>query len=452
MERPEIDSAPWGDSRHSSHFRHSLGKGKKIEQSLAKIHRHMDELFHFTPFAFRFDKRMQTVRFMIYTVWYLLNSFEFQFDGLCLCSFVMRPLMKSKAMFDSQSKVCLPFSMRKTVVLHIYRRQSFPRPHSFHFISLRKSTTKLSFFSWKRLHKPRWFFGWDLDSARYPPTQRRPPQKTSGSGPNVDLQHWPGSEAQIKIQSWDVDCKDLWILWFFVQHSELPTFVVVASAGLGLHTPRRSRCLWPLDHHKSLPPGFQIHQVLVLVSMLCRFQFSGPFAGLFRQFGGQSKKLAKKLVLFCSSPWMLKQLVYWKTRQNTHPVFDLLYCKYHLDHKRIFGDNVTQFQSNSPPCSCDSSHVLLPRKPPEENESKRFADQEKFLHVPKMWHGLNLEVRNDKVDPPVMKHVPRLFVVVSWVLKKRGKNLWPSKDHIRSATRSLLQKKGLQPGSAHKKH
>ena len=221
-----------------------------------------------------------------------------------------------------------------------------------------------------------------------------------------------------KLQSWDVDCKDLWILWFFVQHSELPTFVVVASAGLGLHTPRRSRCLWPLDHQKSLPPGFQIHQVLVVVSMLCRFQFLGPFAGLFRQFAGQRNWFCFVQVpecwnsLFTGRPAKIHTQCLISCIANT-----ILITKGFLART----DNVTQFQSNSPPCSCDSSHVLLPRKPPEENKSKRFRNQEKFLHVPKMCHGLNLEVRNDKVDPPVMKHVPRLFVVVSWVLKKHVK-------------------------------
>ena len=43
--------------------------------------------------------------------------------------------------------------------------------------------------------------------------------------------------------------------------------------------------------------------------------------------------MAKKLVLFLFESLNIKQLVYWKTRQNTHSVFDLLYCKYHLDHK-----------------------------------------------------------------------------------------------------------------------
>lgn len=39
----------------------------------------------------------------------------------------------------------------------------------------------------------------------------------------------------------------------------------------------------------------------------------------------------------------------------------------------------------------------------------------------KTWHGLNLEVRNDQVDPPFVKHVTRLFAVASWVLKKHVK-------------------------------
>ena len=113
-ERPEIDCVPSGDSRHSSNFHHSLGKGEKIEQSLAKIRRQMGELFHFTLFAFLTNGCK--LRQQLHLVFYIFYRF-IEFDGVS--SFVMKAFMKSKVMFDSQSKACLPFSVRKTVVLHI---------------------------------------------------------------------------------------------------------------------------------------------------------------------------------------------------------------------------------------------------------------------------------------------------------------------------------------------
>lgn len=72
--------------------------------------------------------------------------------------------------------------------------------------------------------------------------------------PTLTSKHWPGS-------------KDLCLLT--KNHKK------IASAGLGLHTPRRSRCLWPSDRQKSLFPGNRVHEALVVVSMLCRRQFAG---------------------------------------------------------------------------------------------------------------------------------------------------------------------------------
>ena len=289
---------------------------------------------------------------------------------------------------------------------------------------------------WKWLRKPRWFFGWDLDSARYPPTQRRPPQKTSGSTPNVDLQHCD-PDPKHKSNSCKEDrcsfCKDLWIfLWiFFSRHSEPPTCVVVASAeGLGFHTPRRSRCLWPLDHQKSLLPGNQIQEGL--------------------DVGLDGKEIG---------PVFVRVSEYQTACLLEDPP------KYTLSVRSL----VLQIPSWSQidfwrePTTADSLRATILHAPAtlhtcffQESLRKRMNQRglqiKKSSWMFKTWHGLNLEVRNDQVDPPFMKHVPHLFVVASWVLKKTRKNLWPSKDHIRSATRSLLQKKDLPPGSAHKKH
>ncbi len=157
---------------------------------------------------------------------------------------------------------------------------------------------------------------------------------------------------------------------------------MVASAGLGLHTPRSSRCLWPLDHQESLPPGNQIPS-----SFVCcvDFSFQVPLQVCFVSLRG--KEIGKEIgsVLFKS----LNIQTYSNSLFTGRPAKIHTQCSIAntiLITKGFLArtNNVTQFQSNSPPCYCDSSHVLLPRKPPEENESKRFADQEKFLNVPKM--------------------------------------------------------------------
>ena len=94
-ERPEIESVPSGDSRHSSNFHHSLGKGEKIEQSLTKIRRQMGEFFHFTLFAFLTNGCK--LRQQLHLVFYIFYRF-IEFDGVS--SFVMKAFMKSKVMSD----------------------------------------------------------------------------------------------------------------------------------------------------------------------------------------------------------------------------------------------------------------------------------------------------------------------------------------------------------------
>ena len=65
LERPATGSAPWGDSRQFSSVISVilLAKARRSSKTWlrsSKALKHMDELFHFTLFAFRFDKRVQT--------------------------------------------------------------------------------------------------------------------------------------------------------------------------------------------------------------------------------------------------------------------------------------------------------------------------------------------------------------------------------------------------------
>ena len=94
------------------------------------------------------DANTTYIRFMLFI--YLLNSFKFQFNGVS--SFVMRAFMKSKVMFASQSKVCLPFNVRKTA------------PHIPRAKLSKTSLVQFHLSFWKWLHKPDDF--WVETSAR----------------------------------------------------------------------------------------------------------------------------------------------------------------------------------------------------------------------------------------------------------------------------------------------